>query len=265
MAISRRMGIYRNSMKKLLTPGRVMYAFAFLVLCIATAMNLMTKIPFISVIPYTKYVEAVINGFCAVLALHLVIRPDNLRLTCVIFLVESGLTTLIGFVGIGTLLFSALIITLFINGFFIRGRRLKIILLAVYWTIITVGLYPAFGFRPFIFEIALTFFYFAFFAFVYDKLKAKLSYLLPANDLSAPAVPLPPRGSELDLSSYGLSGRQIAFIHNCLEKDETYDGLAELYNVSTSVVKKDMAAACRAFGVKNREALRILLLQYKVK
>lgn len=252
-------------MKKLLTPGRVMYAFAFIVLCIATLMNILTKVPFISVIPYTKYVEAIINGFCAILAFHLIIHPDNLRLSCIVFLVESGLTTLIGFVGIGTLLFSALIINLFINGFFVKQRRRKIILLAAYWTIITAGLYPAFGFRPFIFEIALTFFYFAFFAFVYDKLRSQLSYLLPAADFPAPLIALPPRGSELDLGRYGLSERQIAFIHAGIEKGLTYDELVAQFNVSTSVVKKDMAMACKSFGVRNREALRILLLQYRIK
>ena len=45
---------------------------------------------------------------------------------------------------------------------------------------------------------------------------------------------------------------------------KTYEELAIEYHVSTSVVKKDMAAACRLFGVANKEDLRILLLQYKI-
>ena len=47
--------------------------------------------------------------------------------------------------------------------------------------------------------------------------------------------------------------------------DVAVNAVAAEYHVSTSVVKKDMAAACRLFGVTNKESLRILLLQYKIK
>lgn len=78
------------------------------------------------------------------------------------------------------------------------------------------------------------------------------------------AITLPPKGSTLKLSNYELSERQIAFILGSIKQGETYEVLGNRYYVSTSVVKKDMAAACKYFGVANREALRILLLQYKL-
>src|SRR5574344_89373 len=252
-------------MKKFLSPSRMMYIFGFIVLCLATAMNLLTKIPFISVIPCTKYTEACINGICALFCLYLVFKPENIHLQYHVFIIEAASTTLIGFVGIGTLLFSALITLQFINGYFIIHRKQKITLLAVYWCAVTAGIYPAFGLRPFLFEIALTLFYFAFFATVYEKLKSKLSYLLPTTEVTKETVILPEHGTVLSLSRYGLSERQIMFIHHCIDDGLTYEQIAKKYNVSISVVKKDMANTCRIFGVKNREALRVLLLQYVLK
>jgi DNA-binding CsgD family transcriptional regulator len=243
----------------------MMYLFGFAVLCLATVMNLLTKIPFISIIPCTKYTEACINGICALLCLYLVFRPENIHLQYHVFIIEAASTTLIGFVGIGTLLFSALITLQFINGYFIMHRERKIAVLAAYWCAVTAGIYPAFGLRPFLFEIALTLFYFAFFATVYEKLRTKLSYLLPETAVTEKTVILPEHGSALSLSRYGLSERQITFIHRCIDDGLTYEQIAEKYNVSISVVKKDMANACRIFGVKNREALRVLLLQYVLK
>lgn len=242
-----------------------MFLFGSVVLCIATLMNIKTKVPFISVIPATKYVEAVVNGICAVLCLILVFKPEARWLQYTVYIVEAALTTLIGFVGIGTLLFSALIITLFINGFFATKRKRKITLLAVYWCAVAAGLYPAFGIRPLLFEVALTFFYLAFFTSVYEKLESKLSYLLPSIDVTTGGIQLPPHGATLTLSDYGLSERQVNFVKLCIENGLTYEQLSEKYHISTSVVKKDMASACKLFGVKNREALRVLLLQYKIK
>lgn len=87
--------------------------------------------------------------------------------------------------------------------------------------------------------------------------------MLPDETLTT-SITLPLKGSILKLSDYELSERQIAFILGSIKQGETYESLANRYYVSTSVVKKDMAAACKYFGVANREALRILLLQYKL-
>src|SRR5574344_566190 len=251
-------------MKKFFTPARIMYFFGFIVLVIATVMNLTTKYQFISVIPYTKYVEATINSICAILCLILSIRPETEPLQHMVFFVEAFITLEIGFVGIATLLFSAGIILLFVNGHFITRRKRKIVLLVIYWTIALVGVYPAFGLKAFFFAIALTFFYLALFSTVYQQLKSQLSYLLPSTEAVETDVVLPPKGSTLKLSDYHLTERQIAFVSGSIKNGLTYETLGERYHVSTSVVKKDMAAACKLFGVTNREALRILLLQYKV-
>lgn len=86
-----------------------------------------------------------------------------------------------------------------------------------------------------------------------------------ATEIFFPKIELPPKGSALHLLDCGVSERQKFFIKGMVNGRKTYEELAAEYHVSTSVVKKDMAAACRLFGVTNKESLRILLLQYKIK
>ena len=137
-------------------------------------------------------------------------------------------------------------------------------MLGVYWILIIITIYPVLGLTFVIFEIIGTLFGLTVCAALYQKLEAKLSYLLWPNETVTPAITLPPKGLTLKLSDYELSERQISFIIGSIKQGETYETLANRYYVSTSVVKKDMAAACKYFGVANREALRILLLQYKL-
>lgn len=218
-------------MKKFFTPARIMYFFGFVVLLIATIMNLTTKIQFISVIPYTKYVEAIVNSICAIICLILAINPEIEWLQHIVLFIEAGITLDVGFVGIATLLFAAGIIMLFINGHFMIHRKRKIVLLTLYWCIALTGVYPAFGLKPLLFAVAITFFYFAFFACVYQKLESKLSYLLPSTEEVKTDVVLPPKGSVLKLSDYKLTERQIAFVYGSIKQGATYEALGEKYFV----------------------------------
>ena len=137
-------------------------------------------------------------------------------------------------------------------------------MLSIYWALVIVTIWPVLGFIFVIFEILGTLFGLTACIALYQKLEGKLSYLLLPEETVMAAITLPPKGSTLKLSNYELSERQIAFILGSIKQGETYEVLGNRYYVSTSVVKKDMAAACKYFGVANREALRILLLQYKL-
>ena len=101
-------------------------------------------------------------------------------------------------------------------------------------------------------------------ATIYDKLSQKLSYLLPQKEVSTKAQELPPYGSSLSLSNYGLTERQKKFLLLVMNENLTYEKIANDCIVSLSIVKMEMAQVCKIFGVKNKEALKILLLQYKI-
>jgi len=251
-------------MTKKLTPDRLLYILSAGMMTFAMVLNIKAAIPYASVIPYTGLIKATLNAFCLCLSIILFIHPEKKLLTYIVFFVEAGNAVLVGFIGIGTSLFCIGIVLCFINGEFAVNRNKKVIMLGVYWILIIITIYPVLGLTFVIFEIIGTLFGLTVCAALYQKLEAKLSYLLWPNETVTPAITLPPKGLTLKLSDYELSERQISFIIGSIKQGETYETLANRYYVSTSVVKKDMAAACKYFGVANREALRILLLQYKL-
>ena len=251
-------------MRDFFSVNRIMYASGFLVLCIAIALNITAQVPFVGFMPVVRWIDIVINAVSAGLCVFLFIKPDNKIISYLLFFIEGGVTVHMGFVGIGTLLFTAGCVFVFVNGDFKSRLKEKIVVLVLYWTIITVLLYFSFNIKMFLFEIALTLFHFGLIACLYKKLESKLSFLLPASEVISLKIALPPKGSVLRLSDYGVSERQKFFIQGTVNGGKTYEDLAAEHNVSTSVVKKDMASACRLFGVTNKEALRILLLQYKI-
>ena len=251
-------------MSKKLSPDRLLYILNAGMMTFAMIMNIKVAIPYASVIPYMNLIKAGLNAFCVCLSIILIVHPEKKLLTYIVFFVEAGNAVLVGFMGIGTSMFCIGIILCFVNGEFAVNRRKKVILLGVYWLLVTITIYPVLGFTFVIFEILGTLFGLTACAALYQKLEGKLSYLLLPNETVTTAVTLPPKGSILKLSDYELSERQIAFILRSIKHGETYETLGNRYYVSTSVVKKDMAAACKYFGVANREALRILLLQYKL-
>ena len=246
-------------------PNRLLYILNALLMAFAMIWNIRAAIPYTSVIPYMTWIKAVLNVFCLCLSVILIVRPEKKVLTYIVFFVEAGnAAALVGFIGIGTSLFCIAIVLCFINGEFAVNRNKKVIMLGVYWMLIIITTYPVLGLTFVIFEIIGTLFGLTVCAALYQKLEAKLSYLLLPNETVTSAITLPPKGSILKLSDYELSERQIAFILGSIKDRQTYEALGNRYYVSTSVVKKDMAAACKYFGVANREALRILLLQYKL-
>jgi len=251
-------------MTKKLSPDRLLYILNAGMMTFAMIMNIKVAIPYVSVVPYMNFIKAALNAFCVCLSIILIIHPEKKLLTYIVFFVEAGNAVLVGFMGIGTSLFCIGIILCFVNGEFAVNRKKKVILLGVYWLLVTITIYPVLGFTFVIFELLGTLFGLTVCVVLYQKLEGKLSYLLLPDETVTAAITLPPKGSILKLSDYELSERQIAFILGSIKQGETYETLGNRYYVSTSVVKKDMAAACKYFGVANREALRILLLQYKL-
>ena len=250
--------------RKWLAPNRLLYILNAGMMAFAMVLNINVAIPYVSVIPYMSLIKAALNAFCMCLSIILIFHPEKKLLTYIVFFVEAGNAALVGFMGIGTSLLCVGIVLCFINGEFAVNRKKKVILLGIYWLLVTITIYPVLGFTFVIFEILGTLFGLTTCAVLYQKLEGKLSYLLLPNETVTAAITLPPKGSILKLSDYELSERQIAFILGSIKQGETYEALGKRYYVSTSVVKKDMAAACKYFGAANREALRILLLQYKL-
>ena len=117
------------------------------------------------------------------------------------------------------------------------------------------------------------FFYLAFAAFetgcyflLYFMLQEQLGFLFANVDVPglAPEIELPPKGSVLNLKEAGLSERQISCINYTLNTNYNYKKIAEELITSESTIKKEMQCLYKRFGVKNRELLRLLLVQYTI-
>ena len=218
-------------MKSFFTVNRIMYASAFFVLCIAIVLNITTQIPFVGFLPVVRWIDVAVNAVAAALCIFLFIKPGCKIISYLLFFIEGGITVHMGFVGIGTLLFTAGCVFVFVNGDFKRRYKEKIAALILYWALITVLLYFAFNIKMMIFEIALTLFHFGLLVCLYKKLESKLSFLLPATEIFFPKIELPPKGSALRLFDYGVSERQKFFIKGMVNGRKTYEELAAEYHV----------------------------------
>lgn len=242
---------------------RVFLFFAFLVLVTASILSFILEPEYRTIIPFPKYSIPVINTSSALLCLLALINPKWHWSQYLICFIQAISTTLTGYEHLGTFIYSALIIILFCNGAFKSKPKLKISIMMSIWILTLLGLIP-FGIPRMILAYAVSFFYGAFYYFIYTKLKTMLSPLLPAASVQS-SIELPPPGSEISFKDYGLTERQIKFVTEYIKDGVSYNFLVEKYFVSLSTVKSEMASIFRIFGVKNKEDLRILLLQYRIK
>ena len=251
--------------KRFWSPARIVTFCGTIALGTATIMNIVCGVDFSSILPHEQIVIPVVNGICTVLCFLLFLMPANLSLQIAILIPESIFNVLSGYDVLGNFLYMALILYLFCSGFFKTNIKLKAALLGGSWVLVLLTLVH-FGLNRAIFGIVIFIFMFAFFLCLYDMLKDQLSFLLPKTEInrSKDSVVLPPAGSSLHLSDYGLTERQINLVIDTIETTATYIELGEKYYTSPSAVKKNMSKVYRIFGVKNKEMLRVLLLQYKV-
>ena len=94
-------------MRKFFTVNRIMYASAFFVLCVALVMNITTQVPLAGFIPVVRWIDVAVNAVAAGLCVFLFIKPGCKMISYLLFFIEGGITAHMGFVGIGTLLFTA--------------------------------------------------------------------------------------------------------------------------------------------------------------
>lgn len=259
--------------KKIITPARVMCFLAFVVLVAASVMSYNHTPKQVPVLPKPEYTVFCINVITAVFCGILVFFPHNWKCQCSILLIQSISTALTGYEVLGTFLYAALSILLFVNGFFKTHIKEKIHIIGFIWAFVMVG-YGVFcirnedslhkGVQRMLLEITISVFFFGFYYYVYKKLEALLVTLVPAKPVINPDLNLPKIGSELKLSNYGLTERQVNLVLEYLSTQNNYEALGEKFFISKSTVKKDMTEVFNKFGVCNLKDLHILLLQYIV-
>ena len=236
--------------------------FAFIMLLTASIISFRLPAETRSIIPFPQIIIPLINSICTLLCFITIFKMTWYPLQYAILFIESICTILTGYELLGIFLYSALLIKLFVNGFFRKHLYSKITLLLIIWLISVLGLIP-FGFERVILSYASIFFFCTFYFHIYKKMEDDLQRYIPPVPVES-KVNLPSHGEKIYLSDYNLSKRQIKILQEYLKFGKSYKTMADEFFVSESIIKTEMSRIQRKFGVKNREDLRVLLLQYEI-
>ena len=241
-------------------PERVFLFFSSLFLLVAFLSSLVLPLRYKTFIT-SQTVVTITHGIAFLLSLITLINPI-ISLQVIVMMTESVLTIMTGWTQLGIFLFYATLILMFVKERFKSPALAKIIPLTIIH-LLSIFACVVLGWVHVFLGLASSFFYLAFFYWIYDILRTKLSCFLPTQTKSNSVIKEKP-GDPLHLSDYKISDRQMDFIIDNLHENCSYKDLSEKYFVSISTVKKDFSELFKIFGVTKLEELHLLLLQYKV-
>lgn len=261
----------RKRTSKELNLFKILDLFGMLFVTIATINNFLDGVdhePFTRSLlyPFTNFLVPGLNIFTLVSTIIYLFIPHHTWIIFWLFFIESVQMILTGFENVGIVMYINFFAVLCASGNARKHFKLKfaffmvllfLLLLPIIWTMDLFDFFYYVGFSCFLVGC---------FVILYFMLKDQLSFLF--TDINVPdLVPqaiLPEKGSILNLKSLGLTERQIACINYTLNSSYNYKKIAEILITSESTVKKDMQDLYKFFGVKNREMLRLLLVQYTI-
>lgn len=215
--------------------------------------------------PYTNILVPAVNIFTLVATIVYLFIPNQVWFLFFLYLLETVNLIFTGFPVVG--------ITLYINffAFFCAGGYAKShfkikFAVAALILISMISLEYRHSLTDIIYYVAFSSFEMECYFLLYFMLQERLCFLFKDVDVPglAPEITLPPKGSVLNLKEMGLSERQISCIHYTLSTNFNFKKIAEELITSESTIKKEMQYLYKLFGVKNRELLRLLLIQYTI-
>ena len=212
-------------------------------------------------IPYSNKFIPIIHILCTIGTIIMLIKPSLLPLQAFILEIESIVCCMSNFGEIGLILFTVLVVTLYLNLFFDKNTKLKIFLMFTIWVIQDLITFP-FGTVRFFMLTSLSTFFCFFMIYFYSKIEIKKGTVKFYD--SKRHKNLPPPGSDLYINNFDLTDRQIKLLQKFLSGIENYNQLKEEIRYSLSTVKREMTIICQKFGTANIIELKHLLSQYKI-
>lgn len=251
-----------NMSKKVDNAQRLFLIFSFLLLVTASILSFILPPETRSLIPHTEIVIPIVNSLCAFLCIITIFKMHYEKLQCAVLLIQSIFTIATGYEILGILLYTILLIKLFLSGFYKTHPKIKTFFSFGFWILLILTLFP-FGLERLFLAFSVICFFCTFSYWLYLKLNEQLKPFLPENIITT-KIKLPPQGSNLDLKKYGFTDRQILILKEFMNFELTYKKIAQKLLLSTSTVKSEMSKIINFFEVKNAENLRLLLLQYTI-
>ncbi|MCR4735536.1 MAG: hypothetical protein K5829_11085 [Treponema sp.] len=243
--------------------GRVFYITAFIFLAIAAFAGIALHGDNKSIIPYSSIVIPVTHIICCGLSFICIIKPIY-PLNVIICFVESILTVLTNTEILGVFLFYTGIIIFWLNDIITVKKKIYLIIFFALH-ILSIFLGYTHGWVHTLITFGSSIFMLSFILWIYTILKERFSCFLPTNVTHNNILGSKQPGSELSLSSYGLTERQINLVLDYVYNNLSYKALSEKYALSHSLVKKEFNEVFQIFKVSKIEELYILLLQYQLK
>lgn len=224
--------------------------------------------------PYTNFLVPGANITCAVLVFIYMVFPKQVWLIFVSYFIETLNLILTGFQFIGVLVYINALAFAFTAGLAqIHFKRKAFLSLTLLFCMIGTiffeyGLADGWiiGLQEWLYTLGMAVFFISCYVSFYCMISDKISYLL--GDFKVPDIKckmdLPEKGSDLNLKSFGFSERQISIINYSINSSLSYKRIADKLLISESTVKKEMSSIYDSFGVKNKEMLRMVLVQYNI-
>lgn len=238
--------------------------FLFLLLAVGSALYFNgDKKSIIELFADSKTVIIATHALCAAATFVMIFVPNAHVMICVL-MVESVLTILTDYEQLGIFFFYAAFLLLLSKNIFTKHVKGKMIFLYSLH-ILSILLSYTHGWAYTLVAFGTSIFQGVFYIWIYKILKSKFSCFIPKNVTENLVLAGLKPGSELILSAYPLSERQITFILDNMHSNLSYKELSEKHYVSISTVKKDFMEIFQIFGVSKLEELHLLLLQYQVK
>lgn len=240
---------------------RLMIFFAAVVQVIGFFISITIEDYTYSFLPYCKIIIPAVNISCATICFVLVFFYKIRFMQSVVLFIQGITMTLNNLMFLGLYLYFFGIALLFCYGYLKTDIRKKVVLCLVPLFLSLFVILPVSRSKFFMATAYSLFLTFAF-SHIYNVLKNSLFDLFPFLSKKISKIDLPHPENWLRLSEYGISGRQSKLVEEFLNGETNYKKLAEIFIISESTVKREMAEICRKLGVENATMLRLLLNQY---
>ncbi len=247
--------------KKWITIERVVAIFACIFL-ILSIISLHFSDTMRSAIPHSTTILLVVHTISFFLALYCVFKP-NFSIEITILQVESIFTILTGLAPLGIFLFYGSVFIFFCKKSSTKNTKTKLLIALIIHILVIFATFVQ-GLLYTFMTLICSFFYCAFFIWIYFILKTRFSIFTPTKVIENSTIVEKLPGTKINLSDYNLTERQKQFTIENIKNNLSYNEISDKYNVSISLVKKEFRAIFQIFGVSKKEELRLLLLQYEI-
>lgn len=221
-----------------------------------------------SILPNFEIIVPLVNFVSLLLAITAFFFPTIYILQYFILIIQSIITIFTGYEFVGCFLFNLFIILFYIHSNISKKKFVLTITLLYFVFLISLIASIPYGIIRFIMALSFSLFIsFSFWSLIlliqskYTNVKAIINQALYIS----PKIQLPPRGEILYFSNFDLTERQKDILFEVLAKNRSYGEVSNKFNLSLSLVKKEISSSFCYFGCKNINSLRLIFSQFILK